>query len=128
MVSAGRWDWELLAAPGHDPLALALYQPEIEVRISADALWENGFGVVFPELEGESGFDDVRRTLDAFFRLPGQVGDPGHGAPFTDLHGALDRAHRRIDSFTKDPGQYALHAAKVLMKFRPARDAGRVVG
>jgi hypothetical protein len=33
------------------------------VLISADALWENGFGVVFPELEGDDAFAIVAATL-----------------------------------------------------------------
>src|SRR5438477_7668256 len=66
VVRAGRWDWTLIAAPGHDPMSLALYQPELEILISADALWQNGFGVVFPEIEGTSAFDEVRETLEAF--------------------------------------------------------------
>jgi glyoxylase-like metal-dependent hydrolase (beta-lactamase superfamily II) len=117
-VSAGRWDWQLVAAPGHDPLSLALYQPDIEVLISADALWENGFGVVFPELEGESAFADVRETLDAFARLRVRYVIPGHGRPFRDLHAAIERAVRRLESFEADPRRHALHAAKVLIKFR----------
>ena len=40
-----------------------LYQPDRCLLISVDALWANGFGVVFPELTGEPGFDDVERTL-----------------------------------------------------------------
>jgi glyoxylase-like metal-dependent hydrolase (beta-lactamase superfamily II) len=115
---AGRWWWELIASPGHDPRSLALYQPELQVLISADALWENGFGVVFPEIEGASAFDDVRRTLDTFSRLQVRLVIPGHGAPFTDMHGALGRALHRLESFEKDPRRHALHAAKVLIKFR----------
>jgi glyoxylase-like metal-dependent hydrolase (beta-lactamase superfamily II) len=117
-VAAGRWQWHLVASPGHDPLSLALYQPEIEVLISADALWENGFGVVFPELEGEEAFGDVRLTLDAFSKLSVRWVIPGHGRPFTDFSGAIGRALRRLDSFEADPVRHALHAAKVLIKFR----------
>jgi glyoxylase-like metal-dependent hydrolase (beta-lactamase superfamily II) len=117
-VMAGRWSWELIAAPGHDPLSLALYQPELQILVSADALWENGFGVVFPEFEGESAFDDVRRTLEVFSRLPVRLVIPGHGAPFTDMEGALARAHARLGAFETDPRRHAVHAARVLIKFR----------
>jgi glyoxylase-like metal-dependent hydrolase (beta-lactamase superfamily II) len=117
-VHAGRWDWQPVASPGHDPVSLAFHQPEIGVLISADALWENGFGVVFPELEGEAAFDDVRRTLAAFSRLRVRHVIPGHGSPFTDMHGAIERALRRLDSFEADPARHAAHAAKVLIKFR----------
>jgi len=117
-VAAGRWDWQVLAAPGHDPLSVALYQPELGVLISADALWENGFGVVFPELVGEPGFDDVRRTLESFAALDVRCVIPGHGRAFTDVRGALERAFRRVDAFVQDPHRHAEHAAKVLLKFR----------
>jgi glyoxylase-like metal-dependent hydrolase (beta-lactamase superfamily II) len=117
-VAAGRWTWQEIASPGHDPRSVALYQPELEVLISADALWENGFGVVFPELEGQSAFDDVRSTLETFARLPVRCVIPGHGRPFDDMSGAIARAFKRLDELVRDPRRHALHAAKVLIKFR----------
>lgn len=117
-VQAGRWRWEVIASPGHDPMSVALYQPELELLISADALWENGFGVVFPELEGEHAFDDVAATLDYFSHLAVAWVIPGHGAPFADMDQAIGRARSRLDSFVADPRRHALHAAKVLVKFR----------
>jgi len=118
VVYIGRWQWEVMASPGHAPLSVALYQPELRLLISADALWENGFGVVFPELEGESAFDDVSATLDVFERLAVRWVVPGHGAPFADMPRAIGRARQRLDSFARDPRKHGLHAAKVLIKFR----------
>jgi len=116
-LRCGSSEWEAIAAPGHDPESIALYEPESGLLISADALWENGFGVVFPELEGESGFDDVRATLDRLSRLPVRWVIPGHGSPFQDFHGALGRAYRRLHGYVADPVKHARHAAKVLIKF-----------
>ncbi len=113
----GAWTWEALAAPGHDPHSLVLYQPGQGILISADALWENGFGVVFPEVQGEAGFEDVRATLDFISSLDVAVVIPGHGSPFADVRSALKRAYRRLDSFVKDPERHAWHAGKVLVKF-----------
>ena len=31
-IAAGRWHWQVIASPGHDPLSVALYQPELEQR------------------------------------------------------------------------------------------------
>lgn len=42
---------------------------------------------------------------------------PGHGTPFGDVDGALQRAWRRLDSFRSDPARHARHAAKVLVKY-----------
>jgi glyoxylase-like metal-dependent hydrolase (beta-lactamase superfamily II) len=113
----GDLDWQALAAPGHDPHALLLWCAEEGVLISGDALWQNGFGVVFPELAGEPGFDDVRATLDLIATLDARVVVPGHGSPFCDVAAALDRARSRLDYLAADPVRNAENAARVLMKF-----------
>ena len=80
-----------------------LFDAQHGVLISADALWENGFGVVFPEIDGEPGFDDIGAVFDAIERLPVRVVIPGHGAPFTDVAAALARSRSRLDSFKSGP-------------------------
>ncbi len=116
LIAGGR-RWDALPAPGHDPFSLMLFDAAHGVLISADALWEHGFGVVFPEIEDEPGFDDVGAVLDAIERLPVQVVIPGHGAPFTDVAAALARSRSRLASFQRDPERHARHAAKVLIKY-----------
>jgi glyoxylase-like metal-dependent hydrolase (beta-lactamase superfamily II) len=113
----GTLRWQAIASPGHDPESVVLYQPELELLISADALWENGFGIVFPELEGGDGFADVRATLDRLATLKVRTVIPGHGPVFDDFAGALARAHRRLDAQIADPRRHARHAAKVMLKF-----------
>jgi glyoxylase-like metal-dependent hydrolase (beta-lactamase superfamily II) len=110
-------EWQALGAPGHDPHSLIFYCPQHKVLISADALWENGFGVIFPELEGESGFAEERATLDLIAGLDVGMVIPGHGAPFTDVAGALARARSRLDYLSADPVRNAENAIKVLLKF-----------
>ncbi|WOB07729.1 MBL fold metallo-hydrolase [Piscinibacter gummiphilus] len=116
-VRAGGRQFEVIAAPGHDPESVVLFDAASGLLISADALWENGFGVVFPELEGESAFDDVATVLDMIERLPVSVVVPGHGRPFTDVPAALARARTRLASFVNDPQRHARYAAKVLISF-----------
>lgn len=116
-IRCGDLTWRALAAPGHDPESLVLYQPDLRLLISADALWENGFGVVFPELEGTEAFGDVRATLELLASLDVKWVIPGHGAPFTGIGQALQRAFRRLDGFVRDPVRHARYAAKVLVKF-----------
>lgn len=115
-VAGGR-RWQALAAPGHDPHSLVLFDAEAGLLLSADALWQNGFGVVFPELVGESGFDEVGATLDRIEGLPVRLVVPGHGAPFVDVAGALARARSRLAGLRADPARHARHAAKVLVKY-----------
>jgi len=115
--TAGARQWQVLAAPGHDPHSVVLFEPEGRVLISADALWGNGFGVVFPETVGEPGFDDVAATLDLIDSLPVRVVIPGHGAPFADVKPALARARSRLAMFVARPERHARYAVKALLKF-----------
>ena len=117
VLRIGRRAWQVLAAPGHDPHSVVLFDDTQGVLISADALWENGFGVVFPELAGEPGFDDVGATLALIERLGARWVIPGHGAPFVDVPGALQRARSLLERLRADPKRHARHAAKVLIKF-----------
>jgi len=117
-VLLGDKPWQVHAAPGHDPHSVVLFEPQGRVLISADALWENGFGVVFPELDDEEGFDDVERTLQLIQRLNPMWVIPGHGGTFSDLPLALTKAHSRLAQFRRRPDKHRRHALKVLIKFK----------
>jgi glyoxylase-like metal-dependent hydrolase (beta-lactamase superfamily II) len=110
--------WQVHAAPGHDAHSVILFEPESRLLVSADALCERGFGVVFPELVGKEGFDAVGQTLDLIESLQPATVIPGHGAPFTDVAAALAVARTRLQGFVADPQRHLQHAAKVLLKFR----------
>ncbi len=117
VLELGGLRWDVLAAPGHDPHSLVLYCGAEGILVSADALWENGFGVIFPELVGESGFAEQRAVLELMAGLDVRLVIPGHGAPFADARGALDRAFSRLDSLAADPVRNAENAVKVMLKF-----------
>jgi glyoxylase-like metal-dependent hydrolase (beta-lactamase superfamily II) len=110
--------WQAHAASGHDPHSLIFFEPISRTLISADALWENGFGVVFPELEGDDAFGDVSATLDLIEKLRPSTVIPGHGAIFSYSEEVLARARGRLDHFACRPDKHARHAAKVLIKFK----------
>ncbi|WP_454871376.1 MBL fold metallo-hydrolase [Paraburkholderia xenovorans] len=114
----GALDWKVLGAPGHDPHSLMLYCAGERILISADALWENGFGVIFPELEGESGFAEEQAVLEAIAKLDVRLVIPGHGAPFTNVEQALERAFSRVAWLRADPARNAKNALKVLIVFK----------
>ncbi|WP_426194584.1 MBL fold metallo-hydrolase [Massilia sp. DWR3-1-1] len=113
----GDLHWQALGAPGHDPRSLLFYCARHAIVLSADALWENGFGVIFPELDGQSGFDEAAATLEMIAQLDVRLVIPGHGAPFTDVAGALQRARSRLDYLRADPRRNADNAVRVLLKF-----------
>lgn len=117
-IQLGSMHWDIHAAKGHDPHSVVLFQPEHRLLISADALWENGFGIVFPELEGMSAFDEVAHTLNLIEQLAPVIVLPGHGSVFDDVSGALARARTRLAQFMQNPDKHRRHALKVLVKFK----------
>ena len=113
----GGAEWEALASPGHAPHSIILWNGENRTLISADALWEHGFGAIFPEVEGESGFAEQRAILELISRLKPRLVIPGHGAPFTEVDRSLERAFARLDALASDPERNARNVIKTLLKF-----------
>ena len=109
--------WQVLAAPGHDPESVILFEPEAGLLVSADALWEHGFGIVFPEIDGTAAFDEVAATLDLIAGLPVQLVVPGHGPAFSDAAAAVAEARARLSYFQRNPIRHARYAAKALITF-----------
>lgn len=117
-IRIGTADWQIHTASGHDPNSVIFFEPANSILVSADALWENGFGVVFPELEGANAFSDVAVTLDLIARLNPKTIIPGHGRIFSYTPETLSKAHQRLDAFIANPVRHARHAVKVLLKFK----------
>ena len=117
-LTLGERLWQVHAAPGHDPHSVILFEPQGRVLLSADALWERGFGVVFPELDGQDAFETVGATLDLIESLAPAVVIPGHGPAFSDVPRALANARARLDSFVTQPDRHLQYALKVLLKFK----------
>ncbi len=117
-IMLGEHAWHIHAAPGHDPHSVILFEPERRLLISADALWQRGFGVVFPEIEGQQAFAQVAATLDVIEQLQPALVLPGHGSMFTDVAQALAVARQRLAAFVADPQRHARYAAKVLLKYK----------
>ena len=118
VLQMGGLRWQVLAAPGHDTHAVMFYSPEARVLISGDALWENGFGVVFPQLFGrETALAETRATLEAIAKLEVRTVIPGHGRPFGEAGAALERAFFRLEGYEEDIGRLARHCAKAMLSF-----------
>ena len=114
----GGIDWVAIAAPGHDTHAFMFHSPGERILISGDALWEDGFGVLFPQLHGRAGtFAETRRTLDSIAALDVRTVIPGHGEPFDEVGAALERAYSRLHAFEEDPARLARHAVRVILTF-----------
>jgi glyoxylase-like metal-dependent hydrolase (beta-lactamase superfamily II) len=118
--------WRAAAAPGHDMEALVFHCPRERLLISGDALWQDGFGIVFGELLGQRGaLVATRTTLEMLARLDIDIVIPGHGAPFGDYRAALARAFGRLEAFERDPRRVARNAVKACFTFS-LLDLGRL--
>jgi glyoxylase-like metal-dependent hydrolase (beta-lactamase superfamily II) len=113
----GDLEWRALAAPGHDMGALVFYNAEHGILISGDALWENGFGFVMPPEFDPAALPATRATIEMMMRLDIRIVIPGHGEPFSDVAGALERARQRVTAFEADSLRVARHALKVNLVF-----------
>lgn len=116
-LTMGGLDWTAHAAPGHDPHSLIFHCAEHGILMSADALWANGFGVIFPELHGASGFAEQGAVLDLIETLDVRIVIPGHGPAFDDVADAIARARSRLAAMRSSPPRHAAHAIKVLVKY-----------
>lgn len=115
--TAGGLLWEIHAAPGHDPKSFIFFAPAERLLISADALWENGFGILFPELEGESAYQEQKEVLDLIEALNPRLVLPGHGAMFSNVGEALAKARSRLAALMDKPERNARNALRALAKF-----------
>ncbi len=116
-LDIGGETWRAYATPGHDEHSLMFLGTTTRTLVSADALWEHGFGLTFAELRGEPGFDRQLAVFDLIESLDARIVIPGHGAPFVDVAGALARARTRLAAMRANPRRHAKHALKVLVKF-----------
>jgi glyoxylase-like metal-dependent hydrolase (beta-lactamase superfamily II) len=114
----GGLDWQAYHAPGHDMEALVFHCADERILISGDALWQDGFGIVFAEILGQGeGLRATRATLDMIAGLTVDTVIPGHGPAFTDFDGALLRARKRLAAFEEDPARMARNAIKACFTF-----------
>ena len=114
----GGLTWQALPAPGHDMEALIYHCAEKRILISGDALWQDGFGIIFGELMGrKDALPATRATLEMIGRLGVDIVIPGHGAAFDDVDAAMARAFRRLESFEADPARMGRNAVRACFTF-----------
>ena len=114
----GGLTWRALPAPGHDMEALIYHCAEKRILFSGDALWQDGFGIIFGELMGrKDALPATRATLEMIGRLGVDIVIPGHGAAFDDVDAAMARAFRRLESFEADPARMGRNAVRACFTF-----------
>ncbi len=102
-VELGNAQWHAIHTPGHATGGLSWFDPHSGVLVTGDALWEFGLGILNPWMDGWHVFDDAHNALDRILETNACWVVPGHGPPFVDLRGAVDRARSRVDYFARNP-------------------------
>lgn len=118
VLTLGNLDWEIYQAPGHEHEAQLLFNPEYKILISGDALWEKGFGALFPNDQGFSNFEGALSTLELIAQLQPEIVVPGHGSIFGNVSNAISFAQQRLSYLRDNPERNLIHIANVLFKFK----------
>ena len=111
-IQLGGEAWHAIATPGHDMGSLVFYSPKLRILISADALWENGYGFVPPQAIDPKPLAAQRATFKRLAELDVALVIPGHGPMFTDFSGALSRASAKLEAFAEDDMKIARNVVK----------------
>ena len=113
-IQLGGESWQSIATPGHDMGSLVFYSPKLRILISADALWENGYGFVPPQAIDAEPLAAQRATFNRLAKLDVALVIPGHGPMFTDFSGALARASAKLEAFAADDMKIAKSVVKAM--------------
>ncbi len=111
-LTLGGEQWETIATPGHDMGSLVLYCKRLRVLISADALWEHGFGFVVPQEIDPKPLAAQRASFKRLAALDVALVIPGHGVMFTDFASSLKRANEKLEAFAQDDMKIARNVVK----------------
>jgi glyoxylase-like metal-dependent hydrolase (beta-lactamase superfamily II) len=108
----GGESWDVIATPGHDMGSVVLHSKRLRILISADAIWENGFGFVVPQAIDPKPLAAQRATFKRLAELDVAIVIPGHGPMFNDFAGSLKRASEKLEAFAHDDMKIARNVVK----------------
>lgn len=102
-VVLGQRRFDVIATGGHATGGVSFFDPNDGLLVTGDALWQDGFGLLNPWVDGDGVFDAAADALRALRRIDASVVIPGHGPPFVGLVDALDRADSRLAYLVENP-------------------------
>ncbi|MGD8367383.1 MAG: MBL fold metallo-hydrolase [Desulfobacterales bacterium] len=107
--------FEVIYTPGHAADGIVLYCKSARILISSDTLWENDMAVMTLPVEGSRALLEMADSLDRIASLAVETVYPGHGAPFRDFAGAVERTRTRIEGFLADRKRIGADVMKKIM-------------
>ncbi len=103
VVAVGPHEFRVLHAPGHSADGIVLYNPREKVLLSSDTLWENDVATMTLAIEGDGALSSMRESLEKIAALDVRIAYPGHGKPFTDVRGAIERSRGKVAGYVEHP-------------------------
>jgi len=103
VLPLGEADWQVIAAPGHTPGHLCLWQPEERLLVVGDALSDYDVGWTNAALDGPDAAATALASLDRLIGLDPRVLLTAHGPIPVDTPAALAGARRRAQRLVDDP-------------------------
>ena len=111
-IETGTTSVQVLHTPGHTLGHLSFYLPAEGILICGDAVHGDDVGWLNQFREGTGALDRAIASLDRLAALPARWACSGHGAAFTDVAPALERARTRYVTWRTQPEKLAWHACK----------------
>ncbi|MEF8943073.1 MAG: MBL fold metallo-hydrolase [Desulfohalobiaceae bacterium] len=115
--SVGPHTFRVLYLPGHSADGLALYHPEEKLLLSSDSLWENDVAAITERVEGSRALFSLRESLQRLQGLDVQTVYPGHGRPFSDFRGAVEKGLSKVESYLGDKRKAGRDQIKKIMVY-----------
>jgi len=103
-MQLGDRTFRVIWTPGHAEGGIAFFDEHDGLLITGDGLWENGFGLLNPWIEGPQVYELAELALSNIAATKARLVIPGHLEPFTDLDAAVGRARSRLAHLAKHPG------------------------
>ena len=101
-IRIGDHAFKIIFTPGHASDGIVLYHQKERLLISSDTLWENDLAVMTLRIEGSTAVFRMLESLERIAALDVRRVYPGHGAPFDDFSGAIERARKRLHGYLED--------------------------
>ncbi|MCF8112107.1 MAG: MBL fold metallo-hydrolase [Desulfobacteraceae bacterium] len=101
-LDIGPYRFEVLYTPGHSADGIVLYNRRQKILLSSDALWENDVAVITERVEGSRALFSLIESIKRLQDLDVRMVYPGHGRPFNDFKGALEKSLDKIRKYLWD--------------------------
>ncbi|HEX4216562.1 MAG TPA: MBL fold metallo-hydrolase [Candidatus Dormibacteraeota bacterium] len=111
VVDTGATRLRVIAAAGHSPGQIALFEERSRVLIAGDAILARDIGFINPFLDGPGALEAAIATVERIGRLEPRLAVTGHDRVIEDVAGCVRRSLERLVGWREDPAGWPCTAA-----------------